>query len=102
MSTSTPELLRVAIVGGGLAGLTTAYELIRLTRIDALPLEIRLYEASTRVGGVIRSERTEGFLVERGPDSFSTDKGLITLVYSNTSSGTFCRSKFPIYAPESG
>lgn len=73
MDDSTPELLRVAIIGGGLAGLTTAYELIRLTRIDALPLEIRLYEADQVPGGIIRTERREGFLLERSADSFSTD-----------------------------
>jgi oxygen-dependent protoporphyrinogen oxidase len=79
---STPDLLRVAIIGGGLAGLTTAYELIRLTRIDALPLEIRLYEADEVAGGTIRTERREGFLLERGADSFSTENpaGLLLAV----------------------
>ncbi len=72
MRNSTPELLRVAIVGGGLAGLTTAYELVRRTRIDLLPIEIRLYEAEDRLGGAIRSERRDGFLIEHGADSFPT------------------------------
>ncbi len=72
MGSSTQELLRVAIVGGGLAGLTTAHELVRRTRIDLLPIEIRLYEATTRLGGTIRSERRDGFLIEHGADSFGT------------------------------
>ena len=72
----------MAIVGGGLAGLTTAYELIRLTRIDALPLELRLYESDETPGGTIGTERREGFLLERGADSFSTDNpaGLLLAV----------------------
>jgi oxygen-dependent protoporphyrinogen oxidase len=65
-------LLRVAIVGGGLSGLTTAYELVRRTRIDLLPIEIRLYEAEGRVGGTIRTERRDGYLIEHGADSFPT------------------------------
>lgn len=73
MRNSTPELLRVAIVGGGLAGLTTAYELVRRTRIDLLPIEIRLYEAEDRLGGTIRSEERDGFLIEHGAPSFATD-----------------------------
>ncbi len=72
MHNSTPDLLRVAIVGGGLSGLTTAYELVRRTRIDLLPIEIRLYEAEDRVGGTIRSEVRDGYLVEHGADSFPT------------------------------
>ena len=82
VAASTPDLLRVAIIGGGLAGLTTAYELIRLTRIDALPLEIRLYETDDVAGGAIHTERREGFLLERGADSFSTENpaGLLLAV----------------------
>lgn len=72
MSGSTPDLVRVAVIGGGLAGLTATYEVIRRTRIDFLPLEIRLYEAEDRLGGAIRSEQRDGFLIEHGPESFST------------------------------
>lgn len=69
---STPEMVRVAVIGGGLSGLTTVYELIRHTRIDALPLEIRLYESKRRLGGTIRTEQKDGYLLEYGPDSFGT------------------------------
>jgi oxygen-dependent protoporphyrinogen oxidase len=65
-------LVRVAVVGGGLSGLTTAHELIRRTRLDALPLEIRVYEAEERLGGAIRTEMKGGFTLEYGPDSFNT------------------------------
>lgn len=78
MVKSTPDLVRVAVVGGGLAGLSVTYELVRRTRLDSLPLEIRLFEAEQRLGGVIRSELVDGFLIEHGPSSFSTidDAGL--------------------------
>jgi oxygen-dependent protoporphyrinogen oxidase len=56
----------VAIVGGGIAGLTAA---LRLKRRGA---RVVVYEASDRVGGVIRTERRDGFLAELGPNSFSS------------------------------
>ncbi len=53
----------VVIVGGGITGLATAWFLHRQGR------EVRLLEADARPGGVIESEESDGFLVERGPNS---------------------------------
>ncbi len=65
---------RVAIVGGGIAGLSAAFYLEQHRRRGAA-VEYVLYEASPRLGGVIRTERTaDGFLVEAGPDSFLSEK----------------------------
>ncbi len=65
---------RVAIIGGGIAGLSAAFYLEQQRRRGA-NLEYALYEASPRLGGVIRTERTaDGFLVEAGPDSFLSEK----------------------------
>jgi protoporphyrinogen/coproporphyrinogen III oxidase len=53
----------VAVVGAGLAGLTAAWHLKRRgTRVV-------VYEASDRAGGVIMTERREGYLAELGPNS---------------------------------
>ncbi|HUR37036.1 MAG TPA: protoporphyrinogen oxidase [Terriglobales bacterium] len=60
---------RVAILGGGIAGLSAAHYL------HQAGADFTLFEASTRFGGIIDSERTpEGFLVEAGPDSFLSAK----------------------------
>ncbi|MGH9555071.1 MAG: protoporphyrinogen oxidase, partial [Terriglobales bacterium] len=65
---------RVAIIGGGIAGLSAAFYLEQHRRRGA-PLEYTFYEGSPRLGGVIRTERTsDGFLVEAGPDSFLSEK----------------------------
>ena len=64
---------RVAVVGGGISGLAAAYTLARLRQSGA-PIEEILFESSPRLGGVICSERTDGFLVEGGPDSFLAEK----------------------------
>jgi oxygen-dependent protoporphyrinogen oxidase len=66
-------VLRIAIVGGGISGLTTAFYLEQERRRGA-PIEIVVFESSTRFGGVIQTERVEGCIVEAGPDSFLTSK----------------------------
>ena len=64
---------RIAIIGGGISGLSAAYELQR-ARAAGAPLEYTLFESGPRLGGSICSERVEGCLVEAGPDSFLTEK----------------------------
>ncbi|MDQ6796847.1 MAG: protoporphyrinogen oxidase [Actinomycetota bacterium] len=57
----------MAIVGGGITGLTTAWHLHNRLGPNAA---ITLVEASGRLGGKIRTERLEGVPVEAGPDTF--------------------------------
>jgi oxygen-dependent protoporphyrinogen oxidase len=64
---------RIAIVGGGISGLAAAFELEERRRAGA-EVEYVLYEASPRLGGVLRTEHIDGCLVEAGPDSFVTEK----------------------------
>lgn len=65
---------RVAVVGGGIAGLAAAHRLIELRKEKSLEIEVVLFEASPRLGGTIATERVGDFLVEAGPDSFITEK----------------------------
>jgi protoporphyrinogen/coproporphyrinogen III oxidase len=62
---SMPTRVPVLIVGAGISGLACAYHL-RKSGIDA-----QIVEAASHPGGVIRSERRDGFLLELGPQSFS-------------------------------
>jgi oxygen-dependent protoporphyrinogen oxidase len=64
---------RIAIVGGGIAGLTAAYEIARQARAGA-PVEAVLFEASNRLGGLIDTVREGGFTVECGPDGWVSAK----------------------------
>src|SRR6266849_3701776 len=67
---------RIAIIGGGIAGLSAAYylEKARRERNDATDLAWTLFEKSDRLGGVIKTEHRDGYVLEAGPDSFLTIK----------------------------
>lgn len=62
--------MRVAVIGGGITGLTTAWH---LKQAD-MPLEVVLLEKTARLGGCIHTERHRGFIVEHGPDVFLARK----------------------------
>ena len=66
-------MIRVAIIGGGISGLAAAFELEEQRRAGA-QVEYVLYESSSRLGGVLRTELVDGCVVEAGPDSFVTEK----------------------------
>lgn len=53
----------VAIIGGGITGLTAAF------RLQQKDIPVILYEAGGRVGGVIQSLRRDGYLAEFGPNT---------------------------------
>ena len=64
------ERKRIVIVGGGITGLSAAYKLQRAMHEQNVPLDITLVEAADRLGGKIDTVRRDGFVIERGPDSF--------------------------------
>lgn len=65
---------RIAVVGGGIAGLAVAYYLRQGANQEGIPIEIYLLEKEERLGGVILTERVEGFLIEGGPDCLLAEK----------------------------
>lgn len=65
---------RIAVVGGGIAGLAAAHRIVELNQEKSLGIALTLLEATHRLGGTIATERVGEFLVEAGPDSFITEK----------------------------
>ena len=65
--------MRIAIVGGGIAGLAAAFELEK-ARAAGAQVEYSLFEARERLGGSLSSEVVNGAVLEGGPDSFLTEK----------------------------
>ncbi len=66
--------LPVAVLGGGLAGLTAAY------RLKARGVPVVGYEATSRLGGLIQTEHWEDSVYEHGPDGFLLRKGTVSLL----------------------
>lgn len=64
---------RIAIIGGGIAGLSAAFYLEKARRNGA-ELQWTLFEKSNRLGGVLQTEQRDGFVFEAGADSFLTAK----------------------------
>ena len=62
--------VRVGIIGAGISGLATAYYLIQESLQQDLELDLTILERSDHLGGVIRTEKSEGFLLEAGPQNF--------------------------------
>jgi protoporphyrinogen/coproporphyrinogen III oxidase len=64
---------RVVVVGGGIAGLAAAHRLVEHAHAGE-SVDVVLLEASERLGGSLGTERSDGFLIETGADSFITEK----------------------------
>ncbi len=64
---------RIAIIGGGISGLSAAFALEKHRRAG-VAVEYALFESSPRLGGVLLTESIDGCLIEAGPDSFLTEK----------------------------
>lgn len=67
---------KIAVLGGGIAGLTVAWNLMRRG------FAVSLFESSCRPGGVIRSESVDGFLLEHGPNSIQPNETVNELIAS--------------------
>ena len=65
---------RIVIIGGGISGLAAAHRLIELSGTTQQEIQLTLLEASSRLGGTIETTNRNGFLIERGPDSFISEK----------------------------
>lgn len=69
MPNSHPPAPRVAVIGGGISGLSAAHRLCELNS----NVQITLLESENRLGGVLQTVRKDGFLIERGADNFITN-----------------------------
>jgi len=66
-------MTRVAIIGGGISGLSAAYALEK-ERVQGREVDYQLFESSSRLGGACYSEIVDGCVIEAGPDSFVSEK----------------------------
>ncbi|MFN8423328.1 MAG: FAD-dependent oxidoreductase [Anaerolineae bacterium] len=66
--------MRLAIVGGGITGLATAWHARRLAAQAGRELDVIVLEAGARAGGKALTVREGGWVIEAAPDSFLTSK----------------------------
>jgi len=59
---------KIAIIGAGISGLTTAWYLQKL----APWAQVTLFDSASQVGGVIQTQYSDPFLIELGADNFAT------------------------------
>ncbi len=64
----------IVVVGGGISGLSTAFLIEKALEENKINATVTLLEAENRLGGKIRSEKTEGYIVEWGPNGFLDNK----------------------------
>ncbi len=65
---------KVAIIGAGISGLSTAFTVERLATEAGLDVEVTVFERDERTGGKIWSIKEEGYLCEWGPNGFLDSK----------------------------
>jgi oxygen-dependent protoporphyrinogen oxidase len=81
--------VKIAVIGGGISGLSAAYRL-RRAGLDACVLE-----ASHRPGGKIYSERIDGFLVEHGPNGFLSSRDAVVRLARDVGLGNRMKAAAP-------
>lgn len=69
---SSPNKPRIAIIGGGISGLSAAQRITEQTPAA----DVTLYEASSRLGGIIQTTEQDGFCFEHSADSFIVNEEL--------------------------
>ena len=65
---------RIAVLGGGIAGLAAAHRLRELAAQQNVSTAVTVLERANRVGGSIETQTGDGFVLEMGPDSMVTEK----------------------------
>ncbi len=74
MSTRPDQPKSIAVVGGGISGLAVAHALVERAAALARPVDVRLFEQASRLGGTMFTEPAGGFHVEWGPNGFLDSK----------------------------
>ncbi len=74
---SGSPIRRIAVLGGGISGLSAAHYLLRQAEEQGMRIELTLIEAADRLGGRLHTKKRGDCLIEKGPDSFIARKPAI-------------------------
>lgn len=64
----------IVVAGGGITGLSAAFYVKRYCAEANIPVKITVIEKQAQFGGKVSTYRHDGFVIERGPDSFLARK----------------------------
>lgn len=67
-------LRRIAILGGGVTGLSAAHDLSKKGHA------VRVFEVADRVGGAVRTDLNDGWLMEHGPHTMREDPSYLSVL----------------------
>jgi oxygen-dependent protoporphyrinogen oxidase len=70
----TDTIDRIVIIGGGISGLSSAFYLRREAERQGREIAITVAEGAPAFGGKINTLQRDGFVIEKGPDSFLSRK----------------------------
>ncbi|UVI28207.1 protoporphyrinogen oxidase [Paenibacillus spongiae] len=65
---------RIVVIGGGISGLSSAFYFLREAAARGRKPELTIVDPAERFGGKISTLHRDGFVIERGPDSFLASK----------------------------
>ncbi|MGO4107174.1 protoporphyrinogen oxidase [Paenibacillus sp. YAF4_2] len=65
---------RIVVIGGGISGLSSAFYLQREAERQGKKVQITIVDGAPVLGGKINTLQRDGFVIERGPDSFLSRK----------------------------
>jgi oxygen-dependent protoporphyrinogen oxidase len=65
---------KLIVMGGGVTGLSAAYYALKQCKHNELNIYIQIIEQASRYGGKINTVQSNGFTIEKGPDSFLARK----------------------------
>lgn len=71
------SMRNIVVIGGGITGLSAAYYLQKEIGSQDLPYQVKLIEASERLGGKIKTLKRDGYTIEQGPDSLLSRKSAV-------------------------
>ncbi|WP_411345914.1 protoporphyrinogen oxidase [Paenibacillus sp. WLX1005] len=74
----TSSARRIAIIGGGITGMSAAFYLRKYFREQELSPQITIVEQSGSLGGKVHTLHKDGFVIEKGPDSYLARKTAMT------------------------
>lgn len=62
--------MKIVVIGGGMTGLSAAFWAVHEARQSGVDVQITVLEQAEGFGGKVRTDVRDGFVMERGPDSF--------------------------------